>query len=197
LGYVYDEKDIAIGLSSSAGTSSGTSAFNTRSIAIGQSAAANNEYTTALGYMATATGIRGTAIGYDTQATGQTSVAIGASAQANAEGTVALGSFVKIKIPWTVTLYGYGGSADRSTTLLLKNPEKIFFANEDATSTTNNYTQLSQFTSGKTLQSYLDSVPYLTTAPTADNTDSRLKIVVLSSEPVTRYNGYLYIITEE
>lgn len=35
---------------------------------------------------------------------------------------------------------------------------------------------------------------YLTTAPTADNT-SGLKIVVLSSEPATKYDGYIYIIT--
>ena len=34
-----------------------------------------------------------------------------------------------------------------------------------------------------------------TTAPTADNTDGGIRIVVLSSEPATRYNGYLYIIT--
>ena len=34
----------------------------------------------------------------------------------------------------------------------------------------------------------------LTTAPTAANTDG-LKIVVLSSEPATRYSGFLYIIT--
>lgn len=35
---------------------------------------------------------------------------------------------------------------------------------------------------------------YLTTAPTADNTDG-IKIVVLSAEPATKYAGYLYIIT--
>ena len=34
---------------------------------------------------------------------------------------------------------------------------------------------------------------YLTTAPTAANTDG-IKIVVLSAEPATKYNGYLYII---
>lgn len=38
--------------------------------------------------------------------------------------------------------------------------------------------------------------PYTTTAPTADNTDGNLKVVVLSSEPGTKYNGWLYIITE-
>lgn len=35
---------------------------------------------------------------------------------------------------------------------------------------------------------------YLTTAPTADNTDG-IKIVVLNAEPATKYAGYLYIIT--
>lgn len=34
----------------------------------------------------------------------------------------------------------------------------------------------------------------ITTAPSADNTDG-IKIVVLSSEPARKYNGYLYIIT--
>ena len=38
------------------------------------------------------------------------------------------------------------------------------------------------------------SCAVLTTAPTAANTDG-LKIVVLSSEPVTKYAGYLYIVT--
>ena len=37
-------------------------------------------------------------------------------------------------------------------------------------------------------------LPFLTTAPDAANTDG-IKIVVLSSEPATKYNGYLYIIT--
>lgn len=37
-------------------------------------------------------------------------------------------------------------------------------------------------------------LPYLTTAPTANNTDG-LKFVVLSSEPATYYTGYYYIIT--
>lgn len=38
-------------------------------------------------------------------------------------------------------------------------------------------------------------VSYLTEAPTSNNTDG-LKFVVLSSEPATKYEGYLYIITE-
>jgi len=38
-------------------------------------------------------------------------------------------------------------------------------------------------------------LPYLTTAPTADNTSGFLTIVVLPSEPDTRYSGYMYVIT--
>lgn len=38
-------------------------------------------------------------------------------------------------------------------------------------------------------------VSYLTTAPSSANTDGDLKFVVLSSEPATKYSGYLYFIT--
>lgn len=41
---------------------------------------------------------------------------------------------------------------------------------------------------------YGNNLPIITTAPSADNTDG-LIICVLSSEPATKYNGYLYIIT--
>ena len=41
-----------------------------------------------------------------------------------------------------------------------------------------------------------NGIPYLTTAPISDNTSGRLIVVVLSSEPVTKYNGYLYLIKE-
>lgn len=41
-----------------------------------------------------------------------------------------------------------------------------------------------------------ESVNYLTTAPSAANTDG-LKVVVLSAEPATKYDGYLYLIEEE
>lgn len=40
-----------------------------------------------------------------------------------------------------------------------------------------------------------DGISYLTSAPTAANTSGKLKIVVLSSEPATKYSGYVYIIT--
>ena len=39
-------------------------------------------------------------------------------------------------------------------------------------------------------------ITYLTTAPTSANTDGGLIIVVLSSEPSTKYSGYIYLITE-
>lgn len=51
------------------------------------------------------------------------------------------------------------------------------------------------YTSGQVGHSAISDLPYLTTAPSANNT-SGLKIVVLSSEPATKYDGYLYIITE-
>lgn len=37
---------------------------------------------------------------------------------------------------------------------------------------------------------------YQTSAPTMANTDG-MKVAVLSAEPATKYNGYLYLITEE
>ena len=39
-------------------------------------------------------------------------------------------------------------------------------------------------------------ISYLTTEPNADNPDGDLKIVILSSEPTTKYDGYFYIVTE-
>jgi len=42
---------------------------------------------------------------------------------------------------------------------------------------------------------FADTVLYDTSAPTSANTSGGLKVVVLSSEPATRYDGYLYIIT--
>ena len=41
----------------------------------------------------------------------------------------------------------------------------------------------------------VSGVSYITTAPTAANTDGDLKFVVLSSDPSTKYAGYIYIIT--
>lgn len=40
-----------------------------------------------------------------------------------------------------------------------------------------------------------NNLAYITTAPSSANTTGMLKVVVLSSEPTTKYDGYLYIIT--
>ena len=48
---------------------------------------------------------------------------------------------------------------------------------------------------GDTKYKIADSVSYLTTAPSAANTSGRLIFVVLDSDPSTKYDGYLYIIT--
>lgn len=51
------------------------------------------------------------------------------------------------------------------------------------------------FGSGNIDVSQASSISYLTTAPSSANTDGGLKFVVLSSEPATKYSGYIYIIT--
>ena len=38
-----------------------------------------------------------------------------------------------------------------------------------------------------------DGIKPITEAPTADNPDDDLKIVVLEKEPLEKYNGYLYL----
>ena len=63
-------------------------------------------------------------------------------------------------------------------------------------SISNNSTDF-QYPSAAAVKNFVnEGVPYLTTAPISDNTSGKLKIVVLNSEPATKYNGYLYIITE-
>ncbi len=42
----------------------------------------------------------------------------------------------------------------------------------------------------------VNGLNYLTTAPESANTSGQLKVVILSSDPATKYDGYLYIITE-
>ena len=48
---------------------------------------------------------------------------------------------------------------------------------------------------GAQIDQAIGSTFYLTTAPSSANTSGTLKVVVLSAEPATRYDGYLYIIT--
>lgn len=47
---------------------------------------------------------------------------------------------------------------------------------------------------GESTPVYTNSLPILSTAPTSDNTEGGLKIVILESNPEVRYAGYLYII---
>lgn len=48
---------------------------------------------------------------------------------------------------------------------------------------------------GQQIDQAIGSTFILTTAPSSANASGTLKFVVLSAEPATRYNGYLYIIT--
>lgn len=56
-------------------------------------------------------------------------------------------------------------------------------------------TRIEQYLEAITNNNIASGIQYTTTAPTTANTDG-LKFVVLSAEPATRYDGYLYIITE-
>ncbi len=43
----------------------------------------------------------------------------------------------------------------------------------------------------------IGDVSFTTTAPSSANTNGKLKFVVLTDEPATKYDGYVYIITGE
>lgn len=98
-----------------------------------------------------------------------------------------------------------GGTNDATYKVLLRtngnpafstlSPEKISTAQANAQYNVpyaNGNTATSTFNLGKPASDF--GLGYSTTAPTADNTDG-IKIVVLPSEPATRYLGYWYIIT--
>lgn len=57
-------------------------------------------------------------------------------------------------------------------------------------------TTLTTLKNGSSYYSLGGDISYITTAPTGPNTSGGLKVVVLSEEPATRYDGYIYIITE-
>lgn len=93
------------------------------------------------------------------------------------------------------TEYVYGPDGGTNTWIPLgpENPE----------STTNKVTEITdqstntEYPSAAAVNSFVaEGLPYLTTAPTEDNTSGKLKVVVLDSEPATKYDGYLYMITE-
>lgn len=49
---------------------------------------------------------------------------------------------------------------------------------------------------GASVQVLERGIAYQTTAPTVVNTNGALKVVVLTAEPATKYNGYIYFIKE-
>ncbi len=131
-------------------------------------------------------------------------------------GDLVMGSLKKIKYGsnYTVVERGggdlaFGNTTDR-TILASKNEDLMhvkgtgsgqIFSILDASNTSANPTLAGSEAALESLQlngtSYKNqpsSMQILTTAPAADNT-SGIKIVVLSSEPATKYNGYLYLIT--
>lgn len=179
MGTAYGSNAVAIGTNSEAGVSGqnyystaygyGASAIGENSTAIGRGSVTINNYTTAIGKSATANNTYATAIGNSSTASGNYSTAIGTNASAIAANATAIGSWAYAsgqystaigyraytKINYTVSLYGSNSNIDYSTTLFVKDPSHIFFANENSTNTTNQYTSLSSFASGKYLADYL------------------------------------------
>lgn len=139
-------------------------AYGTNSIASGGSSCAyGNEAfadsnSTAIGYNANAFG-SAVAVGYSAQAkSGSCGVAVGRGSYAKGIHSVAIGCYSMINITDVVTFSGWSSlSGEKSRTILLKSTSNIFFTNEAFTSTTNEYSSLSSFVSGKTLKDYLDS----------------------------------------
>ena len=163
MGTAYGSGDTAIGSTSIAGAS-GQNYYATAygyyaratgdsSTAVGKSSTASTNYATAIGTSSYASS-SSVSVGYLSTTQGSRSTAIGRNSTANADYSTALGAYAYTSIASTVSIYGYN-VGDKSTTLLVKDPSHIFFANENATSTTNSYTALSSFTSGKYLADYL------------------------------------------
>ena len=152
MGTAYGSYDVAVGDTSVAGASG----QNYYATAYGYNAQATSAYSTAIGYHSNAAAVYATAIGGAT-ANGSYSTALGYGSYAGGGASTALGYYAYTKISNTASFYGYNfnNAQDYSSTLLVKDPSHIFFANQNATSTTNNYTALSSFTSGKYLADYL------------------------------------------
>ena len=119
-----------------------------------------------------------------------------------------------IRLDWSYqnTLMLYCGTIDRYRGILIETNDSnnnlwLSYATNVSPLTTNigkasgrwNNLYCDNLSDGTTTKSMTDIVngnlPYLTTEPTADNTGG-LKIVYLTSEPATKYNGYIYMIAE-
>jgi len=128
-----------------------------QSVALGAEANVSGGYSTAVGYYATASNPYTTSVGYYATSGGDYATSIGYNAWAGAAHAVALGDHTKTQIAYTASLYGHDNSTDISKVLLVKNTSCIFFPNVDSSATTDAYTALSQFSSGKTLAQILSS----------------------------------------
>lgn len=82
--------------------------------------------------------------------------------------------------------------SSQTTTWTYVGSQGPFYTKSEANST---FQSLITSTTDITAQTINAGITYVTTAPTADNTYG-LRIAVLSSEPETKYNGWLYFITE-
>lgn len=120
-------------------------------LAIGSSAYAADQ-SIAFGYNARATGGTTEAIGYQALASGTCSTALGHDALSQGYESVAIGCYAKCYISYGVTFDGQDSSHQR--TLLLRDPDHIFFRYDVNNSS---YSSTSQYTNGKTLTQLLAS----------------------------------------
>jgi hypothetical protein len=138
----------------------GTVAGN-RSTVIGRHAKATNiADAVVVGSTASATAANSVVIGAASTASGTGAVSLGYHTVSSAANGVAMGSGTVSSIDNTVSTIGYDttNSTTNIKTIILRGTDKIFFTNEDPSTTTNAYTALSSFTSGKTLAEYLQDV---------------------------------------
>lgn len=152
---------VAIGASAAA-SAEGSAALgyeakarSTGAVAIGRGAytTAGNSPTVAVGYNSQAMGTQSTALGGGAHATASGSVALGASAVAGGQYATALGDNAYAPVGNWVCPDGTSDSYVR--TLSLKSPSNVFFRNENVSA---DKTAQSDYSSGKTLQDYLDGV---------------------------------------
>lgn len=105
----------------------------------------------------------------------------------------------------TANSYGFSSLYDTTSKILLVDTSNNWTTTTTTLeTTTNKVTSVSdqstdtQYPTAKAvydLATNLDNgISYVTTAPTGANTNGKLKVVVLSSEPANKYSGYLYFI---
>lgn len=95
-----------------------------------------------------------------------------------------------------LTTLANGGTVTKGSDTLTASEDALYLIPDTSSEipTTTNAGQLLKSTSTSDEMEWGTGLPYLTTAPSAANTDG-LKLVVLSSDPATKYSGYFYIIT--